>query len=115
MNYEKFILELFERIQNLEEQVAILVDQQNNTRKNEVNTMTTNDIKQYIEEQKRLAKVSGRKELILRSGDIHNDLGLTHRHPLVCNAMRQCMNSGDIILYQPPKGNGTTLRIEYKL
>ena len=115
MNYEKIIVELLGRIQTLEEQVAILMNQQNNNRKNEVDIVTMDDIREYILEQKRIAKENGEKVLELRSGDIHNDLGLKNRHPMVCNAMRQCMNQGDVILYQPPKGNGTTLRIEYKL
>ena len=113
MNYEKIIVELLGRIQTLEEQVAILMDE-NNSIKNEVNIVTMNDIREYILDQKRIAKEMGKNSIELRSGDIHNDLGLKHRHPMVCNAMRQCMNPGDIILYQPPKGNGTTLRIEYK-
>ena len=77
--------------------------------------MTTDNIRCYIQEQKRIAKLAGKTELILRSGDVHKDLGLMHRHPQVCNAMRYCMTAGDVILYQPPKGNGATLRIQYKL
>ncbi len=115
MNYEKVILELLERIQTLEEQVDMLMSQQENIKEKEGNKMTTNTIKAYIEEQKRIAKAIGKAELVLRSGDVHNDLGLKQRHPQVCNAMRQCMNSGDVVLYQPPKGNGTTLQIKYNL
>ena len=77
--------------------------------------MTTTEIKKYIEEQKRVAKEIGKTELVLKSGEVHNDLELRQRHPQVCNAMRQCMNVNDIILYQPTKGNGTTLQIKYKL
>ena len=115
MNYEKIIVELLGRIQTLEEQVEILMNQRNEETKNEVNIVTMNDIREYILEQKRIAKEKGEKVLELRSGDVHNDLSLKQRLPMVCNAMRQCMNPGDIILYQPPKGNGTTLRIEFKL
>lgn len=77
--------------------------------------MTTSEIRDYILEQKKIARESGKTEMVLKSGDVHNDLGLKHRHPPVCNAMRQCMNASDVILYQPPKGNGATLRIKYKL
>ena len=115
MNYEKIIVELLGRIQILEEQVEILMNQRNEETKNEVNIVTMNDIREYILEQKRIAKGKGEKVIELRAGDVHKDLGLKHRHPMVCNAMRQCMDAGDVILYQPPKGNGTTLRIEYKL
>ena len=115
MEYDKIIIELLSRIQTLEEQVTVLMEQHaiNDTKVKE--KMTTDDIRDYIQEQKRIAKMAGKNELILRSGDVHNDLGLKQRHPQVCNARRSCMNSGDIILYQPPKGNGTTLRIQYKL
>ena len=77
--------------------------------------MTTSEIRDYILEQKRIAKEFGKTEVVLKSGDVHNDLGLKDRRPSVCNAMRQCMNDSDVILYQPPKGNGTTLQIKYKL
>ena len=113
MNYEKVILELLGRIQTLEEQVATLMSKQESGK--EENKMTTTEIKEYIEEQKRAAKEMGKTEIVLKSGDVHNDLGLKQRHPQVCNAMRQCMNSGDVILYQPPKGNGTTLQIKYNV
>ena len=115
MDYEKIIVELLSRIQALEEQVALLKNEQVITLEKAGEKMTTNDIKDYIQEQKRIAKKNGKHELILRSGDIHNDLGLKQRHPQVCNAMRYCMNAEDVILYQPPKGNGTTLQIQYKL
>lgn len=115
MNYEKTILELLERIQILEEQVSKLTSYQESAKERETNKMNTKAIKAYIEEQKCIAKESGKTELILRSGDVHNDLGLKQRHPQVCNAMRQCMNNADVVLYQPPKGNGTTLQISYKL
>lgn len=115
MNYEKTILELLERIQTLEEQVSFLLSYQENTKEKEDIRMTTSAIKEYIEEQKNIAKEAGKTELVLRSGNVHNDLGLKQRHPQVCNAMRQCMCLADVILYQPPKGNGTTLQILYKL
>ena len=115
MEYDKIIIELLSRIQTLEEQVAVLMSQQTLEEEKAEDKMTTDVIRNYIEEQKRNAKMAGKSELVLRSGDVHNDLGLKQRHPQVCNAMRSCMNSGDVILYQPPKGNGTTLRIEYKL
>ena len=115
MEYEKIIVELLGRIQALEEQVAVLMKQQLLKGEKVENKMTTDDIRNYIQEQMRKAKMAGKSELVLRSGDVHNDLGLKQRHPQVCNAMRSCMNTGDVILYQPPKGNGTTLRIQYKL
>ncbi|MHA2245159.1 MAG: hypothetical protein ACXADY_09330 [Candidatus Hodarchaeales archaeon] len=38
-----------------------------------------------------------------------------HRMPACCNAMRNKMNKGDQILYDPPKRQSTTLKIRYHL
>lgn len=69
----------------------------------------------YIMSLKNSAKASGKKSLVLLSRDIHDALNLKERYPTVCKAMRDCMNSGDVILYAPPKGNSCTVEIEYKL
>ena len=113
MNYEKTILELLSRIQTLEEQVAELMQKQNNEKGE--NDMTTKEIREYIIARKMEAKSKGQNILVLRSGDIHKDLNLKSRLPSVCNAMRQCMSDNDVILFQPPKGYSSTLEIEYKL
>ena len=110
MDYERIILELLGRIQVLEEKVDILT-------KNEEGkaSMTTSEICKYINNLKILAKENGKNSIILISRDIHKDLNLKSRFPMVCNAMRQCMGENDRILFQPPKGNSSTLEIEYKL
>lgn len=113
MNYEKIIVELLSRIQVLEEKVDTLMERQSNVRKEDEYKMTTEQIREYIRELKRHARVSGKETLVLRSGDIHKELNLKSRFPMVCNAMRQCMENGDEILYQPPKGNSSTLEIKY--
>lgn len=109
MDYEKIILELLSRIQVLEEKMDSL------TKKDEKANITTNDICNYIKELKEIAKNQGKIRLVLISRDIHKQLNLKSRFPMVCNAMRQCMRENDNILFQPPKGNSSTLEIEYKL
>lgn len=111
MDYEKIILELLSRIQILEEKVDALTK----TKKEEKASITTNDICKYITELKELAKEEGKNSLILISREIHKQLSLKSRFPMVCNAMRQCMGENDKIIFQPPKGNSSTLEIEYKL
>mgnify|MGYP006874790969 CR=1 FL=1 len=101
MNYEKIIVELLGRIQVLEEQVAMLMQEKNQTSEQEANKITTDDIRQHILELKTTAKDSGKKFIILKSGDIHKALKLKSAMPQVCNAMRQSMNEGDIVLYFP--------------
>ena len=112
MDYDKIILELMSRIQTLEEKVAALTEGKSNSEKANI---STKDICDYINKLKCLAKNEGKSNLILLSRDIHKDLNLTSRYPMVCNAMRQCMKDGDRILFQPPKGNSSTLEIEYTL
>ena len=112
MNYEKIILELLNRIQVLEEKVDVLAAAINTKEKVSV---TTADICRYINELKSIAKLEGKTSIVLISRDIHKQLNLKSRFPMVCNAMRQCMGSNDTIVFQPPKGNSSTLEIEYKL
>lgn len=115
MDYEKIILELLSRIQTLEEQVGTLIEKQENKEEKKDDKVTTNDIREYINSLKNNAKNSGKNNLILTARDIHGDLSLKNRYPMVCNAMRSCMGDNDLILFQPPKGNSSTLEIEYKL
>ena len=113
MDYEKIIIELLGRIQNLEEKVDFILSTL--AKKEEKEIVTTDNIREYINKLKLVAKSNGKKTLVLISREIHNDLNLKSRYPMVCNAMRQCMEENDVILFQPPKGNSSTLEIEYKL
>ena len=115
MNYEKVILELLSRIQVLEEQVAELMQRKNENESKDVETMTTADIRKYIETLKENARKEGKSVIALRSGDIHKDLNLKNYMPSVCNAMRQCMQEGDTVLHTTPSGNSSTILIEYNL
>ncbi|MBR5245794.1 MAG: hypothetical protein IKV25_00295 [Clostridia bacterium] len=115
MNYEKIIVELLSRIQTLEEKVDLLMEKKSNNEKEDEEKMTMEQIREYIRELKRQARASGKKSLILISGDVHKDLELKDRMPSVCNAMRQCMNLGDVVLHTTPSGKSSTIEIEYKL
>ena len=115
MNYEKIIVELLCRIQTLEEKVECLMKQTENKNEKECEKVTTENIRQYIMQLKENAKNNGKNILVLTARDIHGDLNLKNRYPMICNAMRDCMKENDIILFQPPKGNSSTLQIEYKL
>ena len=115
MNYEKIIVELLARIQVLEEQVAVLMQEKHQDSEQETNKITTDDIRHYIAELKRIAKESGNNFIVLKSGDIHKALNLKSRMPQVCNAMRQSMNEGDIVLHTTPSGNSSTIEIQYNV
>ena len=113
MNYEKIIVELLGRIQVLEEQVATLMKEQAQASEPETNKITTDDIRQYISRLKKSAKETGKVSIVLKSGDIHRDLKLKNAMPQVCNAMRQSMKDGDIVIHTTPSGNSSTIEIQY--
>ena len=115
MGYEKIIVELLGRIQVLEEQVAVLMQEKSQVSEQEVNKITTDDIRKYILKLKMAAKDAGNKFIILKSGDIHKALNLKSAMPQVCNAMRQSMVEGDIVLHTTPSGNSSTIEIQYNV
>lgn len=113
MNYEKTILEMMSRIQALEEQVAKLMNQSSQDKGEK--DMTMQEIREYIIARKMDAKSKGQASLVLRSGDVHKELNLKKRLPMVCNAMYQCMVDGDRILHTTPSGKSSTIEIQYNL
>ena len=115
MNYEKIIVELLARIQTLEEQVEMLIKNQNAVSEKKTYNLSTDDICDYISRLKQATKNEGKFVLVLKSGDIHKDLNLKNAMPQVCNAMRKCMGSADVVLHTTPSGNSSTIEIEYKL
>ncbi len=123
MNYDSIIIELLSRVQKLELELAELKD---NLGINDCNPeperfaaeekrFSTKDIKEFVEGLKETAKANGEKTLTLISGDIHKLLKLRHCMPMVCNAMRQCMNADDEVLHETPSGQSSTLEIKYEL
>ena len=115
MNYEKIIIELLGRIQVLEEKVDMLMQEKNKAFEQEENKITTDDIRQHIFELKKSAKDAGKTFIVLKSGEIHKELKLKSAMPQVCNAMRQSMNEGDIVLHTTPSGNSSTIEIRYNV
>lgn len=114
MNYDTVILEMLMRIQNLESEVERLKGVIDG---NEVTPakMNTDGIKEYIENIKYSAAENGEESVILKANDIHRQLDLKSRMPMVCNAMRMCMEEGDEIVYQTASGYSSTLEIKYNL
>ena len=64
MNYEKIIVGLLGRIQVLEEQVAMLIQEKDQASEQESHKITTDDIRQYILELKQAAKDAGKPVII---------------------------------------------------
>ncbi len=112
MEYEKIILDLLVRVKTLEERVAQLSGDRNANVKKQAGTV---EIKRYILEQKHLAQERGLSCLNLRANDIHKAMGLKSRMPAVCNAMKQSMEPGDVILHETASGFSSTYEIQYNV
>ena len=110
MNYDKIILELLDRIKCLEDRVATL-EMRNDQGEEKVSL--TAKARAYIQDQKNAAKQAGKKEIILLCNDIQKALGVTNRTPSICTAMYDSMNLGDEVLFAPPSGKSTTVKIRY--
>ena len=82
-------------------------------------TPNVEDFRREIRRMINDARSQGLEELVLLSGDVHRELGgypgTNHSMPSRCHAMRELMGEDDEILYQPPKGNGATLKIRYRI
>lgn len=121
MDYDKIILEMLSRIQNLEEQVKELqkskddFDSEENSKEPPVEKITTADIRNFIEQRKNEAKQDGKSSLTLRASEIHCAMGLRKRYPMVCNAMRQCMGPHDTFVHKTASGYSSSLEIQYEL
>ena len=123
MNYEKIIVELLARIQTLEEKVDMLMNDKSTgsvpvTHEEIVNNVVkvkTKDIRNFIEAQKMEAKNRGEEFIVLRASDLHRINRLKNAMPMVCNAMRQCMEENDIVLHETPSGYSSSLEIKYFL
>ena len=77
------------------------------------------DFQNAIDEIFRSAQKQGLREITIKTGNLHRQVGgypsNNHRMPVCCHVMRANMSTGDQILAGPPKGDGATLLIRYKL
>lgn len=80
---------------------------------------TVLDFKIAIDEILKASAQKGDSFVDIKSGNLHRQIGgypgPNHRMPTCCKAMRDSMVGGDILLYEPTKGQGATLEIRYKL
>lgn len=109
MDYDKIIVELMSRIQHLEERVDAL----EKGKAPEGPKTTTTDIRHFILMKIKAAYNSGEKSITLKANDIHKEMNLKHRFPMVCNAMRQCMKEHDEVIYETASGYSSSLEIKY--
>ncbi len=85
----------------------------------QVGSVTAGEFRTLLDRLLREAETSGRDQIEVRAGDLHRTLGgypsPTHRMPVCCEIMRRAMGPEDWIVQQPPKGNGASLTVSYKL
>lgn len=83
------------------------------------NELSAVDFRAALEARLAAAAKAGRPFVDVRSGDLHREVGAypghQHRMPTCCSAMRSAMRAGDTEVAAPPKGNGATLTIRYRL
>ena len=117
MNYDKIIIELLDRIKTLECRVDALEKEEVNygIRQKGKRIKFTEEVKEYIGEMKKQAFESGEKELICICNDIQKHFGVSNRARSVCDAMYKSMSKGDVVLFAPPSGYSTTVKIKYLL
>ena len=82
--------------------------------------MTRDDFEAELARMFDEAMISGKGSLIVEAGRLHRRVGgypgNNHRMPVCCGVMRsEMVDDFDEVLYEPPKGNGASLRIEYRL
>lgn len=74
----------------------------------------TNDVRIYIKDKLNKMMNSGIKNVIIRSGDTHEEVKMNNAMPTVCSAMRS--PGGEYkceVIAEPPNGNGSRLIFNY--
>jgi hypothetical protein len=112
MEYEKIILDLLMRVKTLEEKVEMLSQEEKEVSKKQAGTA---EIKAYILSRKQEARELGVPSVTMKANEIHKAMGLKSRMPAVCNAMKQSMEQGDVVLHETASGFSSTYEILYYL
>ena len=118
MEDKEIIMHLLERINALEERIKKLEDKENIKEVKKVKPERgtyTKIVIDYINSQIENAKKEGKDYIELTSGDIQKAVRLKNRLPLVCNAMKKCMNEDCIIMHKTPSMQSSTLTIRWVL
>ena len=112
MEYEKTILTLMEKVASLEERVSALEGKEKEAPKMP-RGYYTDIVKKQIHRDISEARKSGKNRITLTAGDIQREVGLKNRLPLVCNAMRDCMDARSVIEHETPSGQSSTFSVTW--
>jgi hypothetical protein len=84
-----------------------------------VSVPVADDFRRELMRIKEAARSRGAREIEITAGQLHRAVGgypgPAHRMPVCCSVMRQEMSATDRIVAQPPKGNGASLCIAYRV
>ncbi|PRY65849.1 hypothetical protein BCL64_1272 [Halomonas ventosae] len=79
---------------------------------------TTADFRKAISDLLQVASAEGKASISIEASELHRLVGgypkPYNRMPMCCAAMRSAMEGNDRFIHQPPKGNGASLKIEYR-
>ena len=75
--------------------------------------ITTEAIRFHVSRMIEVAREEGKPSITIVARDVHNSLNLKRSYPMVCNAMRQCMKHGDVVVHATESGYSSTLEIKY--
>lgn len=75
----------------------------------------TEMVKKYIAKKFLTCKEQNQKYIDLHAKDIHKELGLTERYPIVCNAMKQMMTNNDVYVSETDSRQSSSIIIRYCL
>ena len=133
-NYESILLELMQRVQELEKRVGQLEAKENGNNEGSISTSSNfsvqqhfdsfsqkkiskmDQIRDYLEELFENAKAEGKTELTLRAGDVEKAVGLSNRIVMVINAMHEYQEKyRNEVLATTNSGYSTTVVIKYYL
>lgn len=81
---------------------------------------TADEFRNTLSKAFEAAETAGIEAVEIQAGQLHREVGdypnpKLHRMPVCCEVMRQLMQLGDEVITAPPKGNGASLTIRYRL
>ncbi|MGF6312605.1 hypothetical protein ABIB82_006498 [Bradyrhizobium sp. i1.8.4] len=77
---------------------------------------TTEEFREEAEAQIGRAARQGRPHIEINAGELHRIVSPDqNRHSMACNAMRQLMGPADLVIYEPPAGDGPSFTVRYAL
>lgn len=94
------------------------VHQEQSPEKRPSQRINMDDVREELRSMLARAEARGAPSVEITAGELHHATfgsATANRMPMCCEAMYQLQKSGDEILYAPPKGRGSRVKIRYQL